>query len=482
MDYSVVCKKILQEVGGEENIKYVYHCATRLRFNLKDESIANVENLKKINGVLGTASKSGQFQVIIGPSADIAFKEFVKLGNFGSLDDKKEEKKKITVKSIFAGILDAISGSFNPILPAIIGCAMLKVLTLLLHMTGVLPETSQTYIILNFANDTAFYFMPLLLAVSAAKKFNCNAYLALAIAGLLFHPAFIGLVSNGKDVFLFGLPVALVRYSGTVFPIILIVWAQSYVERLVDKITPDMIKYFTKPLLVLLIMLPLTLCILGPVSTYASSIIAFIFTLISGKIGWLFSVVLAAALPFLVPVGMHSGIVPLVLNNLSINGNDATFFPSYLAFHFAIGGSGLAVALKAKGKELKQISVSTAITALLGGITEPILFGVHLKLKRPMIGVVVGGAVAAAYAGIVRLTAYVFAFPSITSVLMWKAPNDTKNIINAVITMVIGVVVAFVVTYFIGIGEENEETQDVENIDTVVSAVADGSIVDLKKL
>lgn len=481
MDIKKTCSEILTHVGGEGNIDYVFHCATRLRFNLKDESKINIEQLEKVDGVLGTASKSGQFQVIMGPSVDKFYKEFIQLGDFEKKEHEKKEK--ITVKSIFMAIVDAIAGSFNPILPAVIGCAMLKVVLLLLNMIGILPETSQTYMVLSYADDAAFYFMPFLLAASAAKKFNCNTYLALTIAGFLFYPNFITAVNEGQQLSFFGLPLGMVSYASTVFPIISIIWIQSLLEKVLDKYIPDVIKYLTKPLILLFIMIPVSLCVLGPVTSYLSTLLAEAFAFISQQIGWLFSVLLAIALPFLVPVGMHSGIVPLILNNLSNQGFDATFFASYLAFHFALAGSGLAVFFKVKNKEMKNVSFMGSLTTLLGGITEPLLFGVHLKLKKPLIGTVIGGAIAGAYAGIVKLTAYVFAFPCITSVLMWKEPSGISNIMNAVITMVIGLIAGFVATWILGFEEENNDEEDEEKEDTKeMYAPTAGKVIALEDL
>lgn len=454
MDIKKTCSEILVHVGGEANIDYVFHCATRLRFNLKDENKVDRTALEQVEGVLGTASKSGQFQIIMGPSVDKYYKEFIQLGSFGQ--NSQEEKKKLTLKNILMAIIDTIAGSFNPILPAVIGCAMLKVVTLLLNMTGVLPETSQTYIVLSFANDAAFYFMPFLLAASAAKKFNCNIYLALTIAGFLFAPSFVETVSAGQQLSFFGIPLGMVSYSATVFPILSIIWIQSLLEKVLDQYIPDVIKYLTKPLILLFVMIPLSLCFLGPVTSYLSTLLAEGFAFISQQVGWLFSVILAVALPFLVPVGMHSGIVPLILNNLSTQGYDATFFASYLAFHFALAGSGFAIFFKVKNKEIKNVSFMGSFTTLLGGITEPLLFGAHLKLKRPLLGTVIGGAIAGAYAGIVKLTAYVFAFPCITSVLMWKEPNGSTNVMHAVITMVIGFVAGFIATWILGMDEDTE--------------------------
>lgn len=472
MTHKETCQAILEHIGGSSNIRNVYHCATRLRFQLNDYALADAAGLESIPEVLGTSDKNGEYQVILGPSVDQYFKEFITMGDF---TNKPEEtaKTSITPKTVFFSIVDAIAGSFNPILPAIIGCAMLKVIALLLSMTGILAEDSSTYLVLTYVDDAAFYFMPFLLAASAAKKFNCNPYLALTLAGFLFYPDIVAAAAGGTSLSFLGLPLGMAAYNGTVFPIISIVWAQSLLERFLDKYIPEVIKYLIKPLLLLLIMVPVSLCLLGPVTSHLSSLLAAGFELISAKAGWIFTSLLAVALPFLVPVGLHSGIVPLILNNQAVQGFDATFFPSYLAFHLALAGSGFAVFLKSRQSETKQAAFMGSFTTLLGGITEPLLFGVHLKLKRPYIGAVIGAGTAAAYAGIMKLAAYIFAFPCVTSILMWQAPDNPSNIVHAAITMAIAFIVGFAATYIIGTGEK--ETEEIPAFHSARSA-ADGVV------
>lgn len=452
------CEGILKYIGGEENITNVYHCATRLRFTVKNPENVDLERMEKVDKVLGTMHQGDTYQIVLGPGADQYYHQFIQLGNFAALGEVPEETEKapLTVKNIFIGFVNAIAGCFNPILPAVIGCAMLKIVALLLDMTGIMPAGSSTYTVLSFAADSAFYFMPFLLAASAAKKFNANTYLAIAVCGFLFYPSFVDAVSSGTALNFFGLPIGLVGYSGTLFPIVAIVWIESFIEKFLDKHLPDVIKYLMKPLITLLVMIPVAYVVVGPIATYFANGLAALFNLISAKIGFVFTAFLAGVLPFLVPVGLHSGIVPLILNNQAAYGFDSTFFPSYLAFHLALAGSGLAVALKSRNKETKNVAFMGSLTTLLGGITEPLLFGVHLRLRKPYIGAVIGAVVAGAYAGIVKLAAYAFAFPCLTSILMWKEPNGSANLINAVITVVIALVVGFAATWFVGIGNEEE--------------------------
>ena len=458
MTIKETCQSILKYIGGEDNITNVYHCATRLRFTVKNEDNVDLDKIKATDNVLGIMKEGDTIQVVLGPGADQYYHEFIQLGSFTSLGEVPEETTRIpmTPRNIFIGVVNAISGCFNPILPAVIGCAMLKIVALLLNMTGILDTASSTYNVLSFAADSAFYFMPFLLAASAAKKFNSNVYLVIAVCGFLFYPSFIDAVNAGTPLTFFGLPIGAVGYSGTLFPIVAIVFVQSYIEKWLDRILPDVVKYLLKPLITLLVMIPIAYCVVGPIATYFANGLATFFNFLSSKIGFVFTAFLAGILPFLVPVGLHSGIVPLILNNQATYGYDATFFPSYLAFHLALAGSGLAVALKSKNKVTKNVAFMGSLTTLLGGITEPLLFGVHLRLRKPYIGAVIGAVVAGCYAGIVKLAAYAFAFPCLTSILMWKEPNGTTNLMNAVITVVIALVVGFVATWFFGIGDENE--------------------------
>lgn len=266
MNYKNLAKEILVNVGGEENIKSYTHCATRLRFNLNDASKFDEDVLKKINGVMGTIVSGGQYQVIIGTDVKNAFDELTLL-----LKDVKQDAVSEEVfdedKSKFSKVLDTISGIFTPILPAITGAAMIKVMIILLVMVGILKEGSQTHTILTFVGDTPFYFLPIMLSYSAAVKFKMSPMMGMLLGLMMIHPTYIGLVSAQEAVSFIGIPVTLATYTSTVIPVILIVWVASYVEKFADKITPKAIRFFLKPLITLLIMIPLAFCVVGPLGT-----------------------------------------------------------------------------------------------------------------------------------------------------------------------------------------------------------------------
>ena len=260
MKFEQIAKEVLENVGGKENVAHVTHCVTRLRFNLKDESKANVDKIKKIKGVMGNVNQGGQFQVIIGNNVSDVYKELMKLGKFKSTNEDVKGPK----KGIMTSAMDTIAGIFTPVIPAIAGCAMIKAFLSLFVAFGWISTETQSYYILNFIGDAAFFFLPILLAYTAAIKFKASPYLAMVMGAVLLHPNFSALVSAGDPVAFFGLPVRLVKYGSSVIPIILIVWLMSYVEKVVTKIVPKALRVVFVPLLVIVVTAPIGLIAIGP--------------------------------------------------------------------------------------------------------------------------------------------------------------------------------------------------------------------------
>ena len=451
MNYSDLAQKIINDVGGEKNIEELTHCATRLRFNLKDMSKVNEEKLKKTSGVMGIAQKGGQFQVIIGSDVDKVFNEILTRENI-TQSSKKEKGK----------VLDIISGIFTPILPAITGAGMLKAFLVLLTALNLISENSQTYYIFNFIADAAFYFLPVMIAITASQKFKTNMFLSVTIAGVLLHPNLSALVSLGEPVRFIGLPMTLASYGSTVVPIILAVWLLSYVEKFADIVSPKSMKFFTKPLLIILIVSPITLIAIGPLGIILGNFLANIFSWMTLYLGWLSIPLMAIFVPFIVMTGMHYAFTPITVAAFAKNGYDPLSFPGMLCSNIAQGGAALAVAFKTKDRDLKQLASSAGITALFG-ITEPAMFGVNLRLKKPMVGAMIGAGVSGVYAGISVLKAYANATPGLASLAMFIGGEGYKNIINAVITLVIALVVSFIATLVIGFEDISNEEVYKEN-------------------
>lgn len=450
MDYGLLAKQILSLVGGKENVAGIAHCATRLRFNLHNDGKADLEAIKKLEGVLGVVVKGGQTQVIIGPNVTKAYDAVLQLT--GETQETPTENKKLPAR-----ILDTIVGIFAPIIPAVTGAGMLKAVLSILVVCG-LSKESQNYYIISFISDSVFYFLPIMLANSAAKKFRCNSYLAMAVAGVMMHPNFVSLITAGDLVHLFGMPIYLYKYAYSTIPIILIVWFMSYVERFAEKYSPNVIKVILKPLIVLLVTSPVALIVIGPLGAYCGDMLAAGINVIDSHASFLVPTLTGIFAPLLVAVGMHISLVPISSIQLADHGSETAMGPGWLASNIAQGGAAMAVALKTKSKRMRQLALSSGVTALCG-ITEPVLYGVTLKLKRPLIAVMISGGAAGLYAGLSGLVRYSFGSPGIPTIAVFIG-EDPLNIVKALITMAIAFSASFLLTCLLGFEDEADDEMD----------------------
>jgi PTS system beta-glucosides-specific IIC component len=457
MDYQALGKSILEKVGGESNISALNHCATRLRFNLKDESIPVDADVKAIPGVMGVVRKGGQYQVVIGSDVANVYNVINDLASIGegSDGDKPKEKKKV-----LDVIIDTMSGIFTPILPAITAAGMIKAVLALLVAFKVVNSEATVYQVLNFMADAAFYFLPILLASSAAKKFKCNPYLAMMLGGILLHPNFISMVNASKEsgeaikFTLFTITNA--SYSSSVLPIILIVWFMSYVEPIADKISPKPVKFFTKPLITILVTGLVGLIIIGPIGYIISNYIAAAVNGLNTYCSWLVPVLVGTLTPLLVMTGTHYGLIPIGINNRMTIGHDTLIYPGMLASNVAQGGAALAVSIKSKDKDVKALASSAGITAVCG-ITEPALYGVNLRFKTPLYAAMVGGGVGGLFMGIFKVKNYSGGSPGFLTLPSYIGDDTLTSFYFACIGAVISVVIAFIVTLIIYKDEKKEE-------------------------
>lgn len=462
MDYKELAKAILNDVGGRENVISFTHCATRLRFNLNDDSKINKGHLDSMKGVMGTVNKGGQFQVIIGSDVPNVYRELNMLGDFEGAAKGSAERDN---RGVFSKILDTVAGIFTPIIPAITGAGILKAFMALLTAFGWIDNTSQTYNILAVFSDAAFYFLPFLIAYSAARKLNCNAVMAMSIAGIILHPNFISMINNvketGEALKFIGIPVTPATYSSSVIPIILSVWLMSYVEPIADKISPKPVKFFTKPLITLVVTGTIAITALGPLGTIIGDGIAAGISFLNNYASWLVPLIIGAASPYLVMTGTHYGLIPIGINNIATAGFDTIVGPGMLGSNIAQGGAAFAVALKTKNKTMRQEAYSSGITAVCG-ITEPALYGVNLKLKKPLIAASIGGAAAGLYLGITGVGRYTSGSPGLLALPGYIGTEGFTNIINAIIGSAIAFVVSFAATLILGFDDpkESESTED----------------------
>lgn len=466
MDYQSVAKKILERVGGKENVVSLIHCMTRLRFTLKDESVVDDELVKKTKGVMGVMKKAGQYQIIIGNDVANVYNELQKLGNFSNQKVTQPQKKEN--RNILSMLMDTISGIMTPVIPALIGAAMMKVLLTVLPMLGVLDTSGQTYQILNVIGDGAFFFMPVLIAISASQKFGTNMYYAASLALIMLHPNFISFMNTAHDAeqtvkFLGFLPVTYSSYAYSVIPIILSVWALKYVERLVDKITPVVTKNFLKPMLVMLIAAPIAIIVLGPLGAIFGNVLSDIVYFIHDKLGVIAIGLVAGIYPFVVVAGMHHAFTPIKLGMLATIGYENFICIGELCSNMAQGAASLAVSIRSKNKDFKQIAGSSAFSALLAGITEPALYGVTIRLKKPMLGACIGAVAGGLFGGFFQMKCFGIATPATITIVQYVEEGRPESLLIAALTILLTVVVAFIATMFIGFEDVVDEDDDIKD-------------------
>ena len=461
-----IAEEVLNAVGGSENIVSVTHCMTRLRFVLKDQSIPNKKKLESIKGVMGTNIAGGQYQVIIGNSVGNVYKELIEIsGVIDTTADFKADQVKEKVNPVVTA-LDFIAGCMTPLFTAIIAGGLIKVLLVIFGPTllGVLSSESDTYILMNALGDAPFYFLPILVAFTASKKLNCNSFLAVMVSSILIYPDVITLLGSEQATHLFGvIPVVHGSYASSIIPAMLSTILLKYVEILVDKIVPDWSKNFLKPLLIVLITAPITLCALAPLGLMVGNGLQFVINGIYGFAPWLAMLLFSAFMPFIVMTRMHWAFVPACLLGLANPGYDLLLLPAMLASNTAQAGATFGVAAKTKDKELREMAIPAGISALLAGVTEPAMYGITLRLKKPMIAACIASGIGGLITGIVTLKAYAFATPCLTAIVQFIAPDGGNNIICAVIVFVVSLVVSFVLSFIM---TENDESQEDENVST----------------
>lgn len=447
MKYEAMNQAIIKGVGGPGNVKSVVHCATRLRFVLNDESKADDDAVKNIPGILQLVKKAGQYQLVIGNNVEDVYNELadmLDLDNQATTADSGKDNR-----NLFDKVIGTITGSIAPAIPLLAGAGMGKVLLLILTLTGVLSDKSQTYQMLNLIFDTGYFFMPAFIGFSAAKIFKTNQYLGAFMGLITVNPNWTALVAAAKPVSFIGIPVQLVSYSSTLITAILSVWMMSYIEKFVKKITPGMIKVFAEPMLIMLITAPLTFIVLGPIANLISMGIAAVSMFLYEHAGFIAIPLLAAAYPWLVSIGIHKALSPISIQLVATQGFDPIIRVVALCSNMSQAAASLAVGLKTKNKQLRALALSSTVTAYLGGITEPAMFGVNLKLKKPMYGAMIGGAIAGLFAGFMKMKAFIYVTPGLLSLPMWV--SKTENfVVLAIATIVIASIATFVATWLIG--------------------------------
>lgn len=454
-DYSKSAEKLVQAMGGKDNITRVFHCMTRLRFYVKDKNKIDEAEIKKLSEISGVNWHQDQFQVIAGNEVNEMYAELVKMGVPN--DDEDSSAKTSEKKSIGSAIIDSVTGCMTPMIPALTAAGMIKVVLTLLTTFNLVSDTSSTYQVISFIGDAAFYFMPFLIAANAAKVFNVNQSLALIIAGVFLHPSFTAMIESGDPITFFSIPVTPTTYSYSVIPVILMVWIMSYIVKLVDRITPRIVKLILHPTLVILISAPIAIIIVGPLGGIIGDGLAVAIDFLSTKLGFIIVGILSAAFPFIVMTGMHHALTPIGLNAIA-TGGDTLIFVSQVCSNVAQGGASLAVAVRSKDKNMKQLASASGISALMG-ITEPALYGVTLKLKRPVVAAAIAAGIGGIVGGLLQVTLYI-AQNCLLAIPAFIGEKGMSNFLYGLIMIIVSFAGAFILTMIFGFKDEIEEEND----------------------
>ena len=451
MKFEKEAEEIIRLVGGKDNIVSLVHCATRLRFKLKNTSIANKAELEKMKDVLSVVNSGGQYQVVIGNKVSDYFATITKkLGLNESSSDEKGEKV-----SIMSMILETISGAFSPLIPALAGAGMVKALLTVLTSFGLMSDTTSTYAILSAAGNGVFYLLPVFLGITLAKKLGANMFVGGAIGAALLDPSYTALIGSAAAVDFLGINVTPIDYASSVFPIFVTIFIYYWVDKLLKKIILKDLQLFLVPMFSLLIMVPLTVILFGPFGTNVGNIISNSVMWLIEKSNLLAGIVLGAGMPFLAIFGLHWGFTPITLQNLATTGGDPIEGAAVAAV-FAQIGIALGLFLKSKKHtELKALTGSTAITGILAGVTEPIIYGVILKYRRTIPILAIAGGIGGAICGAFGVTCNAYVFHNIFS-----APVYTP-FLGYVLGVGTSLVLGAVLAYFFGL--KDEEIKEMED-------------------
>ncbi len=483
MNYSQLGKEIIKNVGGESNVNSLGHCATRLRFKIKDRSKVNKENIQKLDGVISVVESGGQFQIIIGNTVGDVYDAIGRISKLTNDDDGGKQEPK-TKEKLFDRAIDLVSSIFTPILPALIGSGMIKGLLMLAKSLGLNPN-SGAYMIFNAASDSVFYFLPILLAYTSAKKFKANLFIAAVIAGALIHPTLVAAFTAKTSIDFFGIPVVLMKYTSSVLPIIFAVYFLSKLEYICNKYINPVAKNVLTPLICIGIVVPCTYLVIGPITTILGNTLGdgyqFLYALSPIVAGF----ILGGLWQALVVFGLHWGIVPIGYNNLALYGRN-TINGMVGPSNFAQAGAAFGVFLKSRDTKVRQLTLSASITALFS-ITEPAIYGVTLKYKKPFYIACFSGAIAGAIAGAAHSAALAAGPVGILSIPIFMGQGFGGFIVAILVAFFMSAILTYLFGYNDKMNESVSEAKVINSdnnilnnlMDVVINAPSNGEIIAL---
>ena len=490
MQYQELADEIVAGVGGKDNIISVMHCATRLRFKLKESQKAHTAELKNNPGVIMVVESGGQYQVVIGNQVAEVYRALTARYALDHSDNVEDSAP----QNLFARFIDLVSGIFTPFIGVMIATGIIKGLLALALVLGVMDASSGSYKVLFVASDGLFYFLPILLGYSAGKKFGGNPFVSMAIAAALVHPLILEAMQQqqaGKPLTFVGIPLEILNYSSSVIPIIFAAWVSSLIERWVHPRSPGAVRNFTTPLVCLLITVPLTFLAIGPAATWLSRLLAEGYLWIYSLSPMVAGAVMGAIWQICVIFGLHWGLVPIMLNNLANFGHD-TLLPLLMPAVLGQAGATLGIFLRTRDIKLKAMAGS-AFTASIFGITEPAVYGITLPRRRPFIFGCIGGALGAAILGFWHTTIYSFGFPSIfTFIQVVPSTGIDASVLASFAGAAVALIFACAMTYVFGLRESAPQPAVAEPVadpvpvtltrrESVVSPIA-GDVLPLEKV
>lgn len=436
-DYTNLAQNIVQNVGGKENVNSVFHCATRLRFQLKDigKAEANTEKIKSLYGVIDVIVQNGQYQVVIGPNVGDVFEYVTKEVGLQENETDSDSDDRSKMDKFFA----VVSGIFTPIVPVLMASGMMGAVITILDLLHWLPQTSSTYHFLDVVYQAGFYFLPFFIAASSAKVFKANSFLAMLLAGVMLYP---DLFTFKGRLLLLGLSVPKIAYGKAVLSVILGVWLLSYIERWSNKVMPDIMKAFMTPLITMLVMLPIQLIIIGPLGEHIAGYLSAGVQWMGTNLGFFAVAILAFLTPLMIATGTHSFAFPVIVATLTAIGYDQLLMPSMVAENLAMAGAAFGIALLSKEKAKKSQALSSSITAILG-ISEPAMYGFVIPSGYGFIGAMLGGLVGGLFAGIFKFKMYMIASSSVLGIpAMFGKGAGYGNVIVGILEIIISFVAA----------------------------------------
>ena len=451
-DYAALAPRLLERVGGEANVSAMSHCATRMRFVLKDVSKADTEGIKALDGVVTVVQAGGQYQVVIGNDVPILYEALGRITHLKDSDAPPAEPQ----GNLLDRAVALVSALIHPLIWTMAGAGLIKAVLALATTLKWLATESTTYIILNAAGDSLFYFLPIVLAITAARRFKANEITSVAIAGALVYPSIVTLADATHVTFL-GIPVVMANYTSSLLPIIVAVWVQGLLERWLKRVLPGTIRNFTMPMIVLAVMVPMTFLTIGPVMTWLSSSISDGVQWLFVHVPWLGGAVMGAMWQVFVIFGVHWGFVPIIMTQLDpVNGSGYSLIAAPLfAAVLAQAAAMLGVMIRTRDAKLRGIAGPAALSGFLAGITEPGIYGVNLPLKRPFVYGCVGGAVGGALMALAGSATDIYVFPSIVG---FPALLKHGDVAMAFIGIGVAVLISLALTLTLGFTDPDKAT------------------------